>query len=57
MKHSTRLQLQQAQSMEEYLKIISDNYDLKTAKLYPSAKIILGNQIEKVLALVGAKEK
>lgn len=57
MKQTTKQLLQKANTMEEFLKIVGDTYDLKNAKIGPFARPIINKHIETFLTLVNAKEK
>lgn len=49
--------LQQAVTMEDFLNVCQSFYDFKNAKLGLASKTILISQIDKVIALSGAKPK
>lgn len=49
--------LSKAQTMEEFLKVCSEHYDFKNAKLGTIAKATLINNIGLVIKLSGAKPK
>jgi hypothetical protein len=49
--------LQQAQTMEEFLSICSQYYDFRNAKLGLIGRATLISQIDKVIAISGAKPK
>lgn len=49
--------LKKADNMEEFLKICSDYYDMKNAKLGVISKGMLINNIDLVIKLSGAKPK
>lgn len=50
-------QLNACDTMEEFLKVCSENYDFKNAKLGAIAKGLLIAHIDKVIAISGAKPK
>jgi hypothetical protein len=52
-----KAQLQACVTMEDFLKVCSDNYDFKNAKLGTISKSMLIAHIDKVIAVSGAKPK